>query len=100
MAEQITIGGRVFDYRPLKLGEMRQIQAAIRADVDADSIGWCTNVVAAGLPGQVTAAELLEIEAPFYELDDAAARLISLTGFKRPEPAPGEASPQPEMAAA
>jgi hypothetical protein len=91
MADLITLGDRTYEFRKLKLGELRAVQAALRADAE-DSIGYAAGIIAAALPDHNLTPEALDgLEALRYEIDDAATKLLKLTGFQRS----GEVEPQP-----
>ena len=100
MSEGIALGGRPFEVRPLKLGQLRHLLDALD-EMSGKSGGAlieaAAKVVAAGLaathPG-LGADALLDIEAGVDELNEAVAAVLRVAGLKpREEPTMGEAQP-------
>ena len=107
MSETITLGGRHFALRPLKLGELRPLKLGqLRHLLDALDemsgksggalIEAAAKVVAAGLapahPGLVADA-LLDLEAGIEELNAAVAAVLRIAGLRPTEDGSGEAKP-------
>lgn len=98
MAEQITLGERTFEVRPLKLGKLRGLLdrlAEMQGKANGEAIDATIAVLAAGLPDAgVTVDDLLELDASLDELNVAVGTVIRVAGrLKAVEP--GEAKPQP-----
>jgi hypothetical protein len=100
MAEKITLGGREFELRPLKLGQLRHLLDALD-EMSGKSGGAlieaAAKVVAAGLapahPGLVADA-LLDLEAGIEELNAAVAAVLRIAGLRpKEEDGTGEAKP-------
>lgn len=99
MAETIRLGGREFELRPLKLGQLRGLLDAVDAMTGISGgamIEAAASVLAAGLPHEeLTAEAVLDFEGTIDGLNDAVAAVLRNAGLK-PVPA-GEAPPQPEV---
>jgi hypothetical protein len=107
MGNAITLGGRRFDLRPLKLGQLRHLLDALDEMAGKTAGGLieaAAKVVATGLaashPG-LTHEAILDLEAGVEELNAAVAAILAAAGLKPQEPALGEARPvaNPEGAA-
>ena len=105
MSETISLGGRRFEIRPLKLGQLRHLLDALD-DMTGKSggalIDSAAKVVAAGLmPAHpdLAAEALLDLEATVDELNAAVAAILSVAGLRSTDNAVGEARPvaSPEM---
>jgi hypothetical protein len=99
MSETIAIGGRSFEIRPLKLGQLRHLLDALEEMAGKSGGGLieaAAKVVAAGLqpahPG-LGAEAVLDLEAGVDELNAAVAAILRLAGLHPREPAPGEEAP-------
>jgi hypothetical protein len=104
MAETISLGGRQFEARPLKLGQLRRLLDALEAMTGKSGgglIAAATEVVAAGLAPahpDLTADAVLELEAGVAELNAAVAAILRIAGLRPAggspaEHPPGEAQP-------
>jgi len=93
MSETVTLGGRQFALRPLKLGQLRHVLDALdrmAGKTGGGLIEAAAQVVAAGLAPahpDLTADAVLDLEATVAELNDAVAAILRVGGL---EPA-GEA---------
>jgi hypothetical protein len=99
MTETTTLGGRRFEIRPLKLGQLRHLLDALD-DMTGKSGGAlieaAAKVVAAGLAPahpDLTADAVLDIEATIEELNAAVAAVLRIAGLTPVENATGEARP-------
>ena len=99
MSETIAIGGRNFEVRPLKLGQLRHLLDALEEMTGKSGGGLieaAAKVVAAGLqpahPG-LGAEALLDLEAGIDELNAAVAAILGIAGLHPKEPSLGEAMP-------
>lgn len=99
MAETtLTLGGREFKVRTLKLGQMRGFLGALDELQDkkgADSIDAAAKLLVLGLPEEgLTENDILDLDASLDELNLAVAFIIREAGrLKAAEP--GEVAPQP-----
>ena len=98
MTETTTLGGRRFEIRPLKLGQLRHLLDALD-DMTGKSGGAlieaAAKVVAAGLaPAQpdLTADAVLDIEATIEELNAAVSAILRVAGLHPMGNAPGESA--------
>ena len=97
MTETIALGGRQFQLRPLKLGQLRHLLDAL--DLMAGKSGGglieaAARLVAAGLAPahpDLTSDAVLDLEATVDELNTAVAAILRTAGLKPMESAPGEA---------
>ena len=95
MSETLALGGRHFEIRPLKLGQLRHVLDALDAMAGKSGGGLieaAAAVVAAGLKPvhpEITAEAVLDLEATVEELNVAVASVLRIAGLK---PA-GEAQP-------
>ena len=102
MVDSITIGERTFELKRPKLGQLRAIVDALDAMAGFDSgaiIEPAAELVAAGLriaTPEITAADILDIEAPLSQLNDAVAAVLRVAGLRLAETEPGEGAPQPD----
>ncbi len=100
MSETITLGGRSFALRPLRLGELRPLLDALDAIAGKSGgalIDAAVAVVHAGLRAADPALEvddILALEATIDELNAAVAAVLRLAGLVPPGelPAVAEAS--------
>jgi hypothetical protein len=99
MTETTTLGGRRFEIRPLKLGQLRHLLDALD-DMAGKSGGAlieaAAKVVAAGLAPahpELTADAVLDIEATIEELNAAVAAILRIAGLTPVENAPVENAP-------
>ena len=99
MSQTVTLGGRGFEIRPLKLGQLRHLLDALD-DMTGKSGGAlveaAAKVVTAGFaPAQpdLTAEAVLDLEATLEELNAAVAAVLRVAGLTPMEAAPGEARP-------
>src|SRR5437764_10644044 len=87
MHETITLGGRQFELRPLKLGQLRHVLDALDHMSGASGgalIEAAAHVVVAGLaPGhpELDAESVLDLEATVAELNAAVARVLRVAGL-------------------
>lgn len=87
MTETITLGGRSFEVRPLKLGQLRHVLDALDAVAGKTGGGLieaAAQVVAAGLkPGypEISHKALLDLEATAAELNAAVAAVLRVAGL-------------------
>ena len=100
MTETTTLGGRRFEIRPLKLGQLRHLLDALD-DMAGKSGGAlieaAANVVAAGLAPahpELTADAVLDIEATIEELNAAVAAVLRVAGLTPVGEARPVASPE------
>jgi len=112
MTQSITLGGREFSIRPLKLGQLRHLVDALD-DMTGRSGGAlieaAAKVVTAGLAPahlDLTADAVLDLEATLEELNAAVAAILRSAGLTpmgetrpvaSPEESPGNSS-APSMA--
>jgi len=99
MTQSITLGGRDFAVRPLKLGQLRHLLDALD-EMTGKSAGAlveaAAKVVAAGLaPAHPDLAPdaVLDLEATLEELNAAVAAILRIAGLTPVEHAMGEARP-------
>ena len=88
MARTIALGGREFDLRPLRLGQLRIVLDAL-GEMTGKSGGALIEaaaaVVAAGLKPahpELTVAAVLELEANVTELNAAVAAVLDAAGLR------------------
>ena len=87
MSDQIELGGRRFDLRPLKLGQLRHVLDALDDMIGRSGgalIEAAARVVAAGLAPShpdLTADGILDLEATLDELNRAVAAILSAAGL-------------------
>ena len=88
MSETITLGGRSFELRPLKLGQLRQVVDALdqmSGKSGGALIEAAAQIVAAGLAPthpEIDAAALLDLEASIEELNGAVAAVLQVAGLQ------------------
>lgn len=88
MTDTITLGGRQFELRPLKLGQLRLVLDALDAMTGKSGgalIEAAAGVVAAGLvPAQpgLTADAVLDLEATIDDLNAAVAAVLKIAGLR------------------
>ena len=99
MSATIGLGGRRFEVRILKLGQLRHVLDALDGLAGKSGGGLieaAAQVVAAGLqpahPG-LTGEAVLDLEASIEELNEAVAAILRIAGLQPAEPAMGEARP-------
>src|SRR5260370_36797766 len=101
MAETILLGGRRFEIRPLKLGQLRHLLDALEGMTGKSGgalIEAAAQIVMAGLgPAhpELTADAVLDLEATVEELNAAVAAILRVAGLHpvgeaRPGASPGE----------
>jgi hypothetical protein len=99
MSDTIAIGGRNFELRPLKLGQLRHLFDALEEMTGKSGgclIDAAAKVVAAGLQPahpDLGAEALLDLEAGIDELNAAVAAILRLAGLHPRETALGEGAP-------
>ena len=99
MSESITLGGRGFEIRPLKLGQLRHLLDALDEMTGKSGgalIEAAARVVTAGLaPAHPDLARdaVLDLEATLEELNGAVAAILRIAGLTPVERAMGEARP-------
>jgi len=99
MTETITLGGRNFEIRPLKLGQLRHLLDALDEMAGKSGgalIDAAAKVVTAGLASahpDLTADAVLDLEATIEELNTAVASILRIAGLTPMENATGEARP-------
>jgi len=97
MTETISLGGRHFELRPLKLGQLRHLLDALEQMSGAAGgglIAAAAKLVAAGLAPahpDLTAEALLDLEAGVDDLNAAVAAVLRTAGLRPLENAAGEA---------
>ena len=103
MTETITLGGRTFETRPLKLGQLRHLLDALEGMTGKSGgalIDAAATVVTAGLAPahpDLTLNAILDLEATIEELNAAVAAVLRVAGLTplgeaRPVASPGEIS--------
>lgn len=99
MTEAIALGGKQFEIRPLKLGQLRHLLDALDNMTGKSGGGLieaAAEVVRAGLvpahPG-LTADAVLDLEATVEELNAAVSAILLVAGLKPLGEAPPVASP-------
>jgi hypothetical protein len=97
MSETLTLGGRRFELRPLKLGQLRHVLDALE-DLSGRTggalIAAAAQVVAAGLAPahpDLTAEAVLDLEGGVDELNAAVAAVLRTAGLRPAETGLGEA---------
>ncbi len=99
MTESIALGGRNFEIRPLKLGQLRQLLDALEGMTGKSGgalIEAAAQIVMAGLgPAHpdLTTDAVLDLEATLDELNAAVAAILRIAGLRPMENAKGEARP-------
>jgi hypothetical protein len=99
MTETIALGGRQFELRPLKLGQLRRLVDALDRMTGQQAgalIAAAAEVVAAGLAPahpDLTADAVLDLEAGIDELNAAVAAVLRAAGLQPLESSVGEAGP-------
>jgi hypothetical protein len=99
MSDTIALGGRRFEIRPLRLGQLRHLLDALEAmggKSGGDLIEAAARVVAAGLAPahpETTADMVLDLEAGVDDLNAAVTAILRVAGLRPKEPDPGEAQP-------
>ena len=98
----LTLGRRDFTLKPLKLGQLRHLLDALDATAGKTGgalIETAAKVIAAGLAPahpDVTADNVLDLEAGLDELNTAMAAVLELAGLKplgEPQPMAGASVP-------
>ena len=95
MSESVTLGGRRFDARPLKLGQLRHLLDALEGMTGKSGgalIEAAATVVTAGLAPahpDLTADAVLDLEATIEELNAAVAAFLRIAGLHPTENAEG-----------
>lgn len=99
MPVTIALGGRHFEVRPLRLGQLRHLLDALEdmtGKTGGALIEAAVKVVAAGLAPShpdVTPDAVLDLEAGLDELNAAVAAILRVAGLHAQEPQSGEAQP-------
>ena len=99
MTESVTLGGRRFEARPLKLGQLRHLLDALEGMTGKSGgalIEAAATVVTAGLAPahpDLTVDAVLDLEATIEELNAAVAAILRIAGLHPMENARGEAPP-------
>lgn len=99
MSEKITLGGRQFDVRLLKLGQLRHVLDALDGMTGKSGGGLleaAARIVAAGLvPAHpdLTPDAILDLEATVDELNRAVAAILSVAGLRPTDDSAGEVPP-------
>jgi hypothetical protein len=97
MTQTITLGGRTFALRPLRLGQLRHVLDALdemSRQSGGGLIAAAAKVVAAGLAPahpDLTADALLDLEAGVDALNAAVAAVLRTAGLRPLETEAGEA---------
>lgn len=106
MSETVTLGGRQFDLRPLKLGQLRHVLDALDGMAGKSGGGLieaAACIVAAGLAPahpDLTPDKVLDLEATVDELNSAVAAILRVAGLRPMGDPAGEASPVASLAPA
>jgi hypothetical protein len=99
MSESVTLGGRNFEIRPLKLGQLRHLLDALDGMTGKSGGGLieaAAAVVTCGLaPAHpaLTIDALLDLEATIEQLNAAVAAVLRIAGLHPVENPAGEAPP-------
>ncbi len=99
MSDTVTLGGRQFELRPLKLGQLRHLLDALEAMAGKSGGGLieaAARVVTAGLAPlhpDLSAEAVLDLEATVAELNAAVAAILRVAGLQAKEADPGEGMP-------
>jgi hypothetical protein len=87
MTETVTLGGRQFELRPLKLGQLRHVLDALDALAGKSGgalIEAAAHIVAAGLAPahpDIDSAAVLDLQAGLEELNAAVAAILRAAGL-------------------
>lgn len=101
MSEKVALGGKEFELRPLKLGQLRHLLDALEAMTGKSGgalIEAAASVVASGLvPAHpdLTVDAVLDLEATVEQLNAAVAAVLTMAGLKPAGEARPVASPGP-----
>jgi hypothetical protein len=96
MTESVTLGGRRFDARPLKLGQLRHLLDALEGMTGKSGgalIEAAATVVTAGLAPahpDLTADAVLDLEATIEELNAVVAAILRIAGLHPADNSQGE----------
>jgi hypothetical protein len=99
MTETIALGGRQFEIRPLKLGQLRHLLDALEEMAGKSGgalIEAAAKVVAAGVVAahpDLAVDAVLDLEAGVDELNVAVAAVLRIAGLRPKDNAAGEAPP-------
>ena len=99
MTESIALGGRHFEIRPLKLGQLRHLLDALEEMAGKSGgalIEAAARVIVAGLKPlhpDIAVDAVLDLEAGVDELNAAVAVILRIAGLRPMEPGAGEARP-------
>src|SRR5262249_57122539 len=99
MTETITLGGREFELRPLKLGQLRHVLDALdsmNGRSGGTLIAAAAGIVAAGLAPahpDITAEAVLDLEAGIEELNAAVAAVLRVAWLQPQGGVTGESQP-------
>src|SRR5712692_500705 len=97
MTETIALGGRQFEIRPLKLGQLRHLLDALEEMAGKSGgalIAAAAEVVAAGVVAahpDLAVDAVLDLEAGVDELNVAVAAVLRIAGLRPKDNAAGEA---------
>lgn len=100
MTETLTLGGRSFELRPLKLGQLRGLLDALDEMTGKSGgalIEAAAKVVTAGLAPanpDLSADAVLDLEATIGELNATVAAVLRVAGLTQAGEAPPVASPE------
>ncbi len=101
MSERIALGGREFEVRPLKLGQLRPLLDALDAMTGKSGgalIEAAAQIVAVGLQPahpDLTPDALFDLEATIDELNTAVAAILRIAGLHPLGESPPVAKPEP-----
>lgn len=94
--EKITLGDKIIEVKPLKLGQLRGLLDALDAmqgKTGGPSIDAAADVLVVGLPGAELSRDIvLDLDASLEELNAAVAIVIRVAGRLKPVQS-GEAMP-------
>jgi hypothetical protein len=96
MGESVTLGGRHFEIRPLKLGQLRHLLDALEGMTGRSGGGLieaAATVVTSGLAPahpDLTVDGVLDLEATIEELNAAVAAILRIAGLSPTQNTPPE----------
>ena len=99
MSKSVILGGRQFEVRPLKLGQLRHVLDALDGMAGKSGGGLieaAARIVATGLAPahpDLTPDTVLDLEATVDELNMAVAAILRLAGLHPTEDGAGEIPP-------
>lgn len=100
MTEHISLGGRDFELRPLKLGQLRNLLDALdemTGKSGSDLIDSAAKVFAIGISSahpELTVDDVLNLEATIAELNAAVAAVLKIAGLQSMGEMPPVAIPE------